>query len=35
MLTIEAAQRAAERIPDLEIAFPGGFGALARDLRTW
>lgn len=32
---VTAAHRLAEDIPGLERDFPGGFGALARELRSW
>lgn len=32
---VEHARRAVERLDDLEARFPGGFGALAREIRSW
>jgi hypothetical protein len=32
---VEAAQRLAQSLSDLESLFPNGFGALARDVRSW
>jgi hypothetical protein len=32
---VEAASRLANDVDGLEADFPGGFGALAADLRSW